>query len=93
MRKIFLLCSLLLSALLYAGIAYAQTAVTMTIPANVSQLLAFNQWCAFYINIAPATQNSAQQVQCVDTVVQRAVQSFGVASAAATIVAPTFNPN
>ena len=93
MRKLILLITLALAGLLCVVEAYAQTVISMTIPANVQQKINYDQWCAAYINIAPATPNSAQEVQCLDILVQRAVQSFGVASSAAQITAPVFNPN
>ena len=93
MKKLALLLSLMFAGLGYAGYAYSQTVISLTIPANVQQKIAYDQWCAAYINIAPATPNSAQEVTCLDILVQRAVQAFGVASSAAQIQAPTFNPS
>ena len=93
MKTLVLLVSVAAAALLYAGYAFSQTVISMTVPASVSQLTAFNQWCSYYLTIAPAVPSAAQQVQCVDTVVKRAVDAFGVASAAAQVTAPAFNPN
>ena len=93
MRKLAFLIALTVAGMLGLGVAYAQTVISMTVPASVSQLTAFNQWCSYYLTIAPAVPSAAQQVQCVDTVVKRAVDAFGVASAASQVTAPAFNPN
>ena len=93
MRKLAFLIALTVTGMLGLGVAYAQTVISLTVPASVSQKLAYDQWCAYYITIAPSVPTGAQEVQCLDVLVKRTVDAFGVASAAAQVTAPAFNPN
>lgn len=83
---------LLFLALLCPLATSAQTPITVTVPANVSQLIAMQAWCQWYMGYS-TTPTSPQLETCVATLLQRAVQAYSVQTQSNAITPAPFNPN